>query len=95
MQNKYKIYLLPTSHSTVERKIFTLSLAYFAGSGGGKGYSRKLYTDRLRPRGTTPYPVYTTVFTEKGNPFLHLLLTNFTPFKYQGLELCLHPIQLL
>ena len=35
MQNKYKIYLLPTSHSTVERKIFTLSLAYFAGSGGG------------------------------------------------------------
>ena len=93
MQNKYKIYLLPTSHSTVERKIFTLSLlCWFR---GGKGYSRKLYTDRLRPRGTTPYPVYTTFFTEKGNPFLHLLLTNFTPFKYQGLELCLHPFQLL
>lgn len=35
MQNKYKIYLLPTSHSTVERK-YSLS-AYFAGSGGGGG----------------------------------------------------------
>ena len=36
MQNKYKIYLLPTSHWTVERKIFTLSLlCWFRGGGGG------------------------------------------------------------
>ena len=40
MQNKYKIYLLLTSHSTVERKIFTLS--YFAGSRGVGGVLKEV-----------------------------------------------------
>ena len=67
MQNIYKIYLLPTSNTTVERKIFRpLGLLCWFPGGGEEGYLRKLYTGRLRPLGTTPYPLYTTFFTEKG-----------------------------
>ena len=44
------------------------------------GYSTKFYTGRLRPE-VQPLTLLNTIFERKGTPFIHLLLTNGTPFK--------------
>ena len=48
---------------------------------GARGYSTNVYTGRLRPR-SSPLPLYTMIFHEKGTPFVYLLLANGTPFTY-------------
>ena len=45
------------------------------------GYSTNVYTGRLRPE-VQPLTLLYTIFHEKGIPFVHLLLTNGTPFTY-------------
>ena len=44
-------------------------------------YSTNAYTGRLRPE-VQPLTLLYTIFHEKGTPFVYLLLTNGTPFKY-------------
>ena len=49
---------------------------------GGGGYSTNYYTGRLRPK-VQPLSLLSTIFHEKGTPFVYcLLLTNGTPFTY-------------
>ena len=45
------------------------------------GYSTNVYRGRLRPE-VQPLTLLYTIFHEKGNPFVYLLLTNDTPFTY-------------
>ena len=51
------------------------------GEGGG-GYSKKLYTGRFLPEVHSLTLLY-TIFDREGSPFVHLLLTNGTPFTYR------------
>ena len=57
-------------------KILTVGTA-----GKSRGVLDKCLDREASPRGPTPYPLY-TIFHEKGNPFVYLLLTNGTPFTY-------------
>ena len=58
------------------------------GEGGG-GYSTNIYTGRLCHE-VQPLTFLYTIFHEKGTPFIHLLLTNGTPFTYlQCLQFCI------
>ena len=58
--------------------------------GGGEGYSTlNFYTGRFRPE-VRPLARLYTIFYEKGNPFVYLLLTNGTPFPHT-LFRTLHP----
>ena len=53
---------------------------------GGRGdYATNVYTGRLRPWIVQLLQLFGylfTIFHEKGTPFVYLLLTNDTPFKY-------------
>ena len=49
--------------------------------GGGEEYSTKFYTGRLRPR-VRPLTLLYTIFDREGTSFVHLLLTNGTPFTH-------------
>ena len=49
--------------------------------GGGGGVLNKFYTGRLRPR-VCPLTLLYTILDRKGTSFVHLLLTNGTPFTY-------------
>ena len=49
--------------------------------GGGGGVLNKFYTGRLRPR-VRPLTLLYTILDRKGTSFVHLLLTNGTPFTY-------------
>ena len=58
--------------------------------GGGKGTSTlNFYTGRFRPE-VRPLARLYTIFYEKDNPFVYLLLTNGTPFPHT-LFRTLHP----
>ena len=48
---------------------------------GGGGVLNKFYTGRLRPR-VRPFTLLYTILDRKGTSFVHLLLTNGTPFTY-------------
>ena len=47
----------------------------------GGGYLRNVYTGRVRPE-IQPLTLLYTSFHEKDTPFVYLLLTNGTPFRY-------------
>ena len=46
---------------------------------GGGGYSRNVYTGRLRPE-VQPLTLLYTILHEKGSPFVYLLMTDSTCF---------------
>ena len=70
----------PTSATSVKVKgIGSHALGRLSSrAGGGGGYSTK----RLRPKGQSLTLIF-TIFHEKYTPFVYLLLTNGTPFKYR------------
>ena len=51
----------------------------------GGGYSKKFYTGRLRPE-VQPLTLLYTIFSEKGTPFVYLLLEKGTPFIYLNMN---------
>ena len=64
-----------TSHKNqISASAVTRDLQFFPGGG-------------TPPRGPTPHLLH-TIFCEKGNAFVYLLLTNGTPFHIPRLELC-------
>ena len=56
-------------------------LGEYPGPGGGGGYATNFYTGRLLPEVQLLALSY-TIFHERGDPFVHLLLANGTPFTY-------------